>query len=219
MAGACGRRRRGGATGAVVAGGAGRSAAPVGAPAPVVPAWCRRAVVPAVPVVPVVPVVPAVPWCPTAGGRAGGRGPGRVAAVAEGVGRRRARASAASPRAPTRSAAAMKLASVRRVDVARARSTLRSAGEERDRRRDPASPSPSRRRAARCADRRWSWATLARSCSLRLCSAVPRSIDAAHAGAQLQHLDLHRDDAGQQYAEDRDPVAPADDPVEQPVIG
>jgi hypothetical protein len=36
----------------------------------------------------------------------------------------------------------------------------------------------------------------------------------AHAGAELQHLDLHRDDSGQHHAKDGNPGAAADQPVE-----
>ena len=40
----------------------------------------------------------------------------------------------------------------------------------------------------------------------------------AHARAELQHLDLHRDDPGEHHAEQRDPRAAPDDPVEQRVV-
>ena len=41
---------------------------------------------------------------------------------------------------------------------------------------------------------------------------------AAHAGAELEHLDLHRHDPGEHHAEHRDPPAAADQAVEQDVV-
>jgi hypothetical protein len=40
----------------------------------------------------------------------------------------------------------------------------------------------------------------------------------AHAGAELQNLDLHGHDSSQHHAEDRDPGAAADEPIQQRVV-